>query len=65
MKEGKEFAYPEPLEMCVVMGDGSISHAGDKPWRGPGPHNTVHVMRDRPQCEMLSDGSIAHVPSPL
>ena len=62
-KTGKEHAYPEPLEMCIRHSDGSISHANAE-FDGPGPHNVVTVLDDRPMCEKLSDGSIAHVPSP-
>ena len=57
---GKEFAYPEPLDMCVQHSDGTISHANDA-FTGPGLHNVVDVLNDRPTCERLSDGSIAHV----
>ena len=62
MKVYREYAYPEELDMCVVHGDGSISHANPD-FDGPGPHNRIEAMADRERCEKMSDGSICHVPS--
>ena len=64
MEELREWAYPEPIDECIVMNDGSICHAPDKPWMGKGPHNRVLVKNDRERCELQPDGSICHVPSP-
>ena len=59
VKQVREYVYPATLDMCIRHPDGSISHAKEQ-WA---EQNWIWAIDDRPECERLSDGSIAHVPS--
>ena len=60
--EGYETTVDLLIERCIRHTDGSIVHANDV-FAGTGERHRVYVCNDRPMCERLSDGSIAHVPS--